>query len=61
LKQSHRLTLRRESLTELSTDDLSAVAGGAQAITGKNTECLTPIIDPPSNTYVCTDTCFRDA
>ena len=49
------LTLKREALAELTTHDLRAVVGGVRPIT----EVLTPIIDPPSNTNVCTDTCFR--
>ena len=53
------LRLKREALVELTTHDLRAVVGGDAAITGRATECLTPIIDPPSNTYMCTDTCFR--
>ena len=60
MKEPRRLSLKRESLSPLTSEDLKAVVGGAQIITGKMTECLTPIIDPPSNTNVCTDTCFRD-
>ena len=53
------LSLKRESLVELASDDLRSVVGGYAIITGKLTECLTPIIDPPDNTYVCTDSCFQ--
>lgn len=53
---TRRLALKRESLTELTAGDLRAVVGGA-ILTGKMTECLTPIIDPPSNTWACTDGC----
>ena len=45
--------------TSLTTDDLRSVVGGYAIITGKMTECLTPIIDPSDNTYVCTDSCFQ--
>ncbi len=53
------LSLKRETLIELAAHDLRAVVGGVNAITTRQTECLTPIIDPPSNTYVCTDSCFE--
>ena len=59
--KSRRLTLKSESLTALTTDDLRNVVGAAPAIiTDRMTECLTPIIDPPDNTHVCSDTCFGD-
>ncbi|HEV2891192.1 MAG TPA: hypothetical protein VGX28_12525 [Frankiaceae bacterium] len=55
---TRRLSLKSESLTELTTQDLRGVVGGARILTDKMTECLTPIIDPPSNTHVCSDECF---
>lgn len=57
MKDARRLSLKREALTDLSSTDLQAVVAG-HAITGKGTECLTPIIDPSSNTWPCSDGCF---
>jgi hypothetical protein len=56
LKQPRRLSLKREALAELTTTDLRAVVGG-QAITHGGLKCLTPIIDPSSNTWPCSDGC----
>jgi hypothetical protein len=57
LKDSRRLTLKREALSDLTSTDLQAVVGGYRIITDKMTECLTPIIDPSSNTWPCSDGC----
>lgn len=59
MKDRRRLSLTREALTELTTHDLRTVVGGIAIITERRTECLTPIIDPPDNTHVCSDSCFR--
>jgi len=47
------LSLKRETLIELDSAELSAVVGAAQGIT----PLITQIIDPPSNTHVCSDEC----
>ncbi len=57
----NRLTLKSETLAELTPADMRAVVGGA--LTGKKTECLwlilDPILNPPSNTHMCSaDGCF---
>lgn len=57
MKDSRRLTLKREALSDLTSTDLQAVVGGYRIITDKMTECLTPIIDPSSNTWPCSDGC----
>ena len=59
MKEPRRLTLKRDALVELTTHDLRAVVGGYAILTDRLTECLTPIIDPPDNTHVCSDTCYR--
>lgn len=58
LKKPRRLALKREALIELTTHDLRAVVGGNAIITEGGIDCLTPIIDPPDNTHVCSDSCF---
>lgn len=50
---TRRLTLKRETLVSLSDTDLEGVVGAAQGIT----PLITQIIDPPSNTWMCTDGC----
>ncbi len=39
MTQNRRLSLKREALTELSTDELAVVNGAADAITTGNTVC----------------------
>lgn len=55
----NRLTLKSETLAELTPADMRAVVGAAA--TTKLTTCvipmLTEIIDPPSNTWACTEGC----
>lgn len=58
MKNTRHLSLKRESLVELTTNDLRAVVGGYAIITDGGLECLTAIIDPPDNTHVCSDSCF---
>ena len=59
MKESRTLSLKREPLSSLTHDDLRSVVGGYAIITERMTACLTPIIDPSDNTYVCTDSCFQ--
>lgn len=54
------LSLKRDTLAELTTNDLRSVVGGYAIITDKLTACLTDIVDPPDNTHVCSDSCFQN-
>ena len=50
-----RLSLKRETLAELNAADLRSVVGAAANQT--IVDLITQIIDPPSNTHACSDSC----
>jgi hypothetical protein len=47
-----KLTLRKESLAELSTDELAVVVGGAETKVCVTDPCITP--PPPTRQLACT-------
>ncbi len=51
---SNKLSLRRETLTELTTDELAVVAGGmvAPAVSWGGRVCVTIVIDWPGDSCV---------
>ena len=59
-----RLTLKRESLTQLTPEDLLAVAGAQGAISNAQGKCTLQdnsyrvwLLECTSNTWVCTQEC----
>lgn len=55
MKKTRTLSLRRETIADLSSDDLRSVVGGI--ITEHQTQCLTPMIFPQDWTYPCSYDC----
>lgn len=53
-----KLTLRKESLAELSTDELAVVVGGAKTQVCVTDPCITP--PPPTRQLACTLTLAPD-